>query len=112
MTQLPFDLDVAHARRTDPETSHAAAESLDPTRLRRSQEFVLGVLRAYPAGLTDEELREAVDRTGYAISDSGLRTRRSELVRLGLVEDSGERATTLAGRQTIVWAATSKGEHP
>jgi hypothetical protein len=37
------------------------------------------------------------------MSVSGARTRRSELVDVGMVEDSGRRELTQAGRQTIVW---------
>lgn len=115
MTQPPLwptedEAEAAYRRRraraTDPDTSHAAAASQDPVRLRRSQEFVLAIIRNHPYGLTDEQLRVAVDSTGYAISDSGLRTRRSELVRLRLVADSGRRELTDAGRHTIVWAST------
>ena len=81
---------TAHARRSDPETSKAAAASIDPEKLRESQEAVLSVLRGFPAGLVDEELVAAFesgsygDLTGGSVqSPSGLRTRRAELVEAG-----------------------------
>jgi len=98
------------ARGGDPHTSWEAARSLPPQRLRRSLRVVLAALVSHPGGLTDEQLRTVVDATGYAISDSGLRTRRHELADLGYVQDSGRRLLTLAGRHTIVWVATGKTE--
>lgn len=105
MHQAPLPFAVARAG--DPETSWQAADSQTGQRLRDSQRVVLTVMRRYPGGLTDEELRAAIDRTGYPISDSGLRTRRSELVRLGRVRDTGFRRVTRAGRHTIVWEAVT-----
>ena len=103
---------VAHARRTDPETSRAAAASIGD--LRERQYAVLKVLRKRPAaGFTDEELVDLYN--GYARmwqsrsdvyppqSPSGIRTRRSELVRLGFVEWSGERRVMTTGRLARVW---------
>lgn len=90
----------AHARRTDPWTSHEAAASV---KVRESQKLVLSLLRQGPA--TDEELADRAHAASAAISPSGLRTRRCELVVLGLAVDTGERRRTAAGRQTIVWAA-------
>ena len=104
-------------RRGDPETSLAAAESV--TELTKKQEAVLTVLRASGPS-TDEELREAyrafrmrnIDRLDnrtvdlHSIqpqSDSGLRTRRSELRDRGLVRDSGERRKLESGRMAVVW---------
>ena len=41
-----------------------------------------------------------------AQSDSGIRTRRSELRDKGLVIDTGQRVLLATGRQAAVWAAT------
>jgi hypothetical protein len=44
------------------------------------------------------------------ISDSGIRTRCSELVAWGLVEDIGARGTSATGRPSTIWTLT--GVHP
>lgn len=96
----------AHARNTDPETSHAAARSITSERIRASQQIVLSILKTY-GPLTDEDIWSYVLGLGHRghLSPSGARTRRSELVALGRVRDTGERKTLASGRQAIVWAA-------
>lgn len=88
------------ARRTDPKTSHDAAESVRD--VTTTQEFVLRALRR---PRTDVELLEAYRNFKRAprASESGVRTRRAELVRLGLVRDSGRRIVLESGRSAIVW---------
>lgn len=93
--------DEAHARRTDPGTSHAAARSVE--NLRPRQLAILETLRRC-GPLTDEGI--AMRYVGPLQSPSGMRTRRRELVDAGLVEDTGERSRTRAGRSTILWGAT------
>lgn len=102
---------VAHARATDPETSHAAAASVRD--LRASQFAVLKVLRTRPAhGFTDEELIAAYERAmarnlSYPFqTGSGIRTRRSELVTQGFVEWSGVKRPLTTGRSARVWCVT------
>lgn len=99
----------AVARRGDPSTSWEAADSV--TGIRESQRIVLATLRR-TGPLTDEQLLDKVTdalRNGYLeayrISPSGCRTRRAELVALGLVRDTGRRDLTASGRHTIVWEA-------
>lgn len=94
------------ARRTDPGTSWAAANSV--TRVRASQ-WRIYIILLDSDGLTDEELIRAVASGGWQMSDSGVRSRRSELVHLGWVHDTGTRRLTAAGRHTIVWAADLGG---
>lgn len=104
----------ARARLTDPETSHAAAASVGD--LRRTQYAVLKMLRKRPTtGFTDEELVDAYQHvmldhfTAYPLqSASGIRTRRSELVRLGLVEYASFTRPMSTGRQARVWCVTEK----
>jgi hypothetical protein len=94
------------ARATDPETSHEAARSLHdlPTRRRA----VLAVIRRW-GPMTDALLVETYDAeldAGTLLppqSHSGIRTRRSELVRSGDVIDSGFRWKLPSGRHAIVW---------
>jgi len=103
--QTLFDLPTA--RPTDPATSHEAASSV--RNVRESQQLILKALDIWRrTGLTDEQIYDCPAICSY-MSPSGARTRRSELVRQGLVVDSGERRKTKAGRQTIVWKAVSNG---
>lgn len=92
----------ARARRSDPDTSHQAAASLSSDRLRTAQSAVLACLRRH-GPMTDEDLVVRYD--GVPQSPSGLRTRRDELVRRGLVVDTGDRRPTVSGRSAKVWAA-------
>ena len=91
----------AVARSTDPGTSWEAARSITPEKLRESQYKVLRVLQIY-GPMNDERLTEMV--VGL-MSQSGARTRRSELVSMGLVRDSGRKDVLRSGRRAIVWEA-------
>jgi len=90
----------ANARRSDPDTSHAAARSLSDDKLRESQGAVLGHFVEH-GPMTDLDLGNVYD--GPPQSPSGLRTRRSELVGRGLLEDAGTRKRLTSGRYAIVW---------
>ncbi len=88
------------ARLTDPQTSHEAAASVSnigPTRA--------AILRLLQTGMSDQLLVDSIRvlyGTGFA-SESGIRSRRAELVALGLVKDTGIRVRTASGRKAIVW---------
>ena len=97
------DFFKAHARESDPHTSHDAARSLSPDKLRDSQKAVLGHFRKF-GPMTDTDLVNIY--VGSPQSRSGLRTRRNELVDRGLVEDTGARKKLPTGRNAIVWRAT------
>jgi hypothetical protein len=106
--ELPSSLpSEAHARTTDPGTSHAAAKSIDPDRLRETQEAVLACFREFNAMHHEllVETYESVyrDRGWPKQSVSGLRTRTSELCSAGLLRASGGTVTLQSGRQSIVW---------
>jgi hypothetical protein len=93
---------MAHARKTDPITSHEAADSVkDPT---ATQEAILKALKR-PA--TDVALVERYRNLKNAprASESGIRSRRAELVKRGLVVDTGLRAVLDSGRKAIIWKA-------
>lgn len=90
------------ARRTDPETSHEAAASVDPDKRTAIQENILRILRTY--GPTSDVGIWHYDPLHLG-SPSGARTRRAELVAMGLVKDSGVRVVGPSGRKMIVWQA-------
>lgn len=78
--------DRAHARRTDPETSHKAAEAVTPG-LNAIQRQVEAFARTKLSGFLDRDLVEAFPDMG----PSTLRTRRAELVARNIILDSGRR---------------------
>lgn len=98
---------TAHARTSDPSTSHAAAASLTSDVIRRSQAEVLTVLtelgEATDAQLVARYTALALAERVTGQSQSGVRTRRKELVRAEKVVDSGRRERMPSGRQAIVW---------
>lgn len=99
----------AHARSTDPETSYEAAASTGDVRV--SQAAVMFVLNEC-GPITDETLVNAYHRAWARDVDnllprqtaSGIRSRRAELVRLGLVVWTGQKAIMTTGRKGRVWA--------
>jgi hypothetical protein len=94
----------AVARATDPETSWDAADSVKD--IRKSQEQVLKIFRRH-GPLSDEAMIHKASIAGVMQSHSGLRTRRNELVTLGLLKDSGRRGKTMSNRSTTIWELTS-----
>jgi len=101
----------AFARRTDPWTSWAAADSL--TGLREKQRAVLWTLLArHPDGASLDQIVAAYREAAYRIggppeqSDSGIRTRVAELQARGYVYDSGRTRTLPTGRQARVLLGT------
>ena len=93
---------MAVARLTDPQTSHEAADSV--SNKVKTQSAILRIL-IRPA--TDELLiavYESMAEAGLApkASQSGIRSRRSELVDMNLLEPKGH-DLTLFGRRAIVW---------
>lgn len=98
----------AHARTTDPHTSHQAAATV--TDITRLQANVLALFH-HQGDMTDAELidlyRQMADGGDYPpASESGIRTRRSELVALRRLTDTGRRALTPANRRCIVFGLT------
>lgn len=99
------------ARNTDPLTSHEAAASIGEDELRASQQAIYILFaRIGRGGMTDEDLVEHYMKASqyhpeiYPYqSESGIRTRRSELVRRGMVAASGERGITRSGRPCTIW---------
>lgn len=94
-----FD-DKAHARRTDPPTSHEAALAAT-SRLEVQRLLVVSFARGCGAkGFMDIQLEERFPDE----SDSGLRTRRSELAARNIILNTG-RTGTYGGsaRKRIIW---------
>lgn len=90
---------MPHARATDPETSHEAAQSvINITPLKQE------ILQRLMTPMTDADLIEVI-RTGsrLLVTESGVRSRRAELVQAGLVKDTGARVKLATGRNAIVW---------
>jgi hypothetical protein len=96
---------VAFARRTDPDTSREAAAAVSPL-IRQVRLAVLQYAESCGApGFTDVALN-----AHFASHSSTYRTRRRELVGLGMIEDTGERVTVAdGGRRHAVWRITWKG---
>lgn len=106
--QLKIDTE-ARARRTDPHTSHEAADSVRNQNVTHTR--ILRLLDTY-GNLCDTDIAYALTRASHGevtVSASGLRTRRSELVSKGYVEDSGLRSRLPSGRRSIIWKITQAG---
>lgn len=107
----PHDAPRAVARRTDPVTSWAAAQSVEHIRI--SQQRVHTIL-SYRDG-TDHDIAQRYQMIVESVigwepqSPSGLRTRRKELCDLGVVFDSGRTELLPSGRYSIVWTVNKPG---
>jgi hypothetical protein len=73
--------------------------------------LVRGLLLAH-GDLTDEGLDDLVRLTLPRTARDTVRKRRDDLVREGLVIDSGSRRLTRAGRSAVAWHALVDGELP
>lgn len=96
----------AKARSTDPETSKAAAKSVEE--ITDKQRDVLKIFEDWRVGLTDVKLVQIYTRGATAgivskQAPSGIRTRRRELVDAGLLVDTEEREKLPSGRKAIMW---------
>lgn len=111
MTELPppmlWDDDEPRARRTDPVTSHEAADSTQ-SKAAASRDFVLYLLRDL-GPMADHELVDAADLLNARLpetprfSPSRLRTARHELTEAGKVTDLGIFRLTVSRRRAQVW---------
>ena len=85
------------------DTSHSAAESMRALAGRLRARVYACIVRAGREGCTDEEMQAELQMQG-----STQRPRRVELVRAGLVVDSGLRRRTFAGRSAVVWKGATR----
>lgn len=95
--------DEPRARRSDPLTSHAAADTNDTAGSRRA---VLLILQAYRRPLADYEIERIHDEAGGRYTGQRLRTARSELVKSGAVVLAPETTQTPHDRKAQTWALT------
>lgn len=90
----------AHARSTDPETSHIAADSVNVGRTKRLVLNALRVLRKNgEEPVKADRLTILILSFGNNVSDSGVRSRLAELVREGSVEVADTNGFTRSGRR-------------
>lgn len=90
-----------NTRTLDPSTSHQAERSV--TGLAESYRIILDLFRKF-GPMNDETLIRTWRATAKKqASDSGIRSRRSELAATGLIIDSGDRVKMSSGRNSIVW---------
>jgi hypothetical protein len=97
---LPL-FDKAHARKTDPVTSHEAAEAITPL-LNKVEQGIYDALCSFlPKGATSDEIVEA-----SGIQYRTVTPRLKPMCKKGFVVDSGEYKRGESGRRQIIWMAT------
>lgn len=92
------------AHKHGPDTEQLALEFVAP-KLSGLRLKALQSLASVHPGLTGSQVAQKMDAWLYSV-----KPRLTELERMGLVRDSGERAKNDRGRQEIVWQITGKGE--
>lgn len=90
----------ALSRRGGPPTSRRAAASIEHVAGTRRQVVYDLIVAAGADGLTDDEGESHLEWKSQQWTP-----RRHELLRLGLIRDSGRRRRTSSGRTAIVWIA-------
>ena len=97
-------MNTAHARNSDPATSHLAAEAVgDTTQLQR---HILILFEFAHNGLNDEQLIAMYTNaysTAFPATESSIRSRRCELGVKGYIVDAGITRPTRTGNKSIVW---------
>lgn len=80
--------------------SRLAAELMQPHAARQRERVMEFIVSAGDRGATDEEIQD-----GLGLSGNSERPRRTRLVELGRVKDSGNMRMTRSGRPATVWMA-------
>lgn len=93
--------DSPRVRRTDPSTSHEAADTND---VQKSIGLVYDILQLEP--LADHEIAAVALGRGSQFTGQRLRTARAALVERGLVEATGVYRMTMYRRRAQVWQLT------
>lgn len=94
---FPNDL-IAFARKTDPETSKEAAKTVDVTNL---EQIVLDVIKRYPQGCISQDVESELDQ----YRSSSITPRYRQLIKKGLVIDTGKKRPGFSGRNQRVMRA-------
>jgi hypothetical protein len=90
----------AHARKTDPVTSHEAAKAITPL-LNKVEQGIYDALCSFlPKGATSDEIVEA-----SGIQYRTVTPRLKPMCKKGFVVDSGEYKRGDSGRRQIIWMA-------
>lgn len=108
------DLFTPQARKTDPPTSKAAGKKATKTGTSELHNRIMFLFRTKVVGLTDDELIVLYgERTNPGLaylkgewpskSPQRIRTARSDLVKVGLLVDSGQTRTSALGNKSVVW---------
>lgn len=95
-----MQLDLKLPFQSHSQTSCDAALSISPSRAETDRWRVLKYIRLNN-GACDFEMQSAL-----LMSGDTQRPRRIELLKAGLIEDSGFRRRTGTGREAVVWTAT------
>lgn len=90
------------ARKTDPQTSHDAAEELAP-KLAGVQIAVLAAIQDWP----NKTSRELAEKLGWETGAVNKRT--SELEAAGCIKRHEERRCSISGKKAATWTALVKG---
>ena len=107
MTQIAQHPRPLWRKNSTGETAKAAALAGEKRTLRQR---VLDLIEAADAPMIPEELLERLRADGVQTVLTSVRPRCSELARLGLITDSGERRKGEGGCKAIAWKATTAGE--
>lgn len=106
--QIALD-DSPRARRTDPTTSHAAADSISAHALEDREREVLAILRGASRPVSAQQVEDEHERrvwhsggTVQRYSPSGIRTALSQLTEAGVLEPAGETRTASGRRATTL----------
>ena len=100
-----FSIAGPGARRTDPETSHQAADRYPKLRGSDRREALFAHAINWRSGLTDFELGDLIGR-----QQTSAGKRRGELRDMGLIASSEDRRPAPSGSPTIVWKITEEGK--
>jgi hypothetical protein len=95
-----LSVNKAYVRRTDPKTSHDAADSIAPILNAIEVDIYAALVAFLPGGATSDEIVVA-----SGIQYRTVTPRLKPMVRKGFVEDSGETKKGESGRKQIIWRA-------